>query len=105
MKRYVPGFENAYVVQSGVNAGVRVSRRILGEYKLTADDVLEARKFEDVIVRGSYPIDIQNPKGKWTMIRRLLPNEAYDIPLRSLLPSDVECLTIAGKCISGTYEA
>lgn len=105
LQRYVPGFENAYVVQSGVNTGVRASRRILGEYKLTSDDILEARKFDDVIARGSYPIDIHNPDGNGTIIRRLPPGEAYDIPLRCLLPSDVKNLTVAGKCISGTYEA
>jgi len=105
LRKYVPGFENTYVVQSGVNLGVRASRRILGAYKLTADDVLEARKFDDVIARGSYPIDIHNPEGKGTIIRRLPPGEAYDIPLRSLLPENVENLTVAGKCISGTYEA
>jgi hypothetical protein len=105
LRKYVPGFENAYVSQSGVNVGVRASRRILGAYKLTADDVLKARKFDDVIARGSYPIDIHNPEGKGTIIRRLPPDEAYDIPLRSLLPDNVENLTVAGKCISGTYEA
>jgi hypothetical protein len=105
LQRYVPGFENAYVVQSGVNVGVRASRRILGEYKLTADDVLEARRFDDIITRGSYPIDIHNPEGEGTIIRRLPPGKAYDIPLRCLLPVDVENLAIAGKCISGTYEA
>lgn len=88
-----------------MNVGVRASRRILSEYKLTAEDVLEARRFDDVVARGSYPIDIHNPEGKGTIIRRLPPGEAYDIPLRSLLPQNVENLTIAGKCISGTYEA
>lgn len=105
LRKYVPGFENAYVVQSGVNVGVRASRRILGAYKLTADDVLKAHKFDDVVARGSYPIDIHNPEGKGTIIRRLPPGEAYDIPLRSLLPENVKNLTVAGKCISGTYEA
>jgi hypothetical protein len=105
LMQYVPGFKNAYVVQSGVNVGVRASRRILGKYKLTAADVLKARRFDDVIARGSYPIDIHNPEGEGTTIQRLPPGEAYDIPLRSLLPHNVENLTVAGKCISGTYEA
>ena len=58
-RKYVPGFEKAYVEQSGV-ASVRESRRIMGEYKLTAKDVLEAHKFSDVIALGSYPIDLHN---------------------------------------------
>ena len=58
LSKYVPGFENASVVQSGVEVGVRSSRRIAGLYQMTAQDVLEARSFPDVIARGSYPIDI-----------------------------------------------
>ncbi|MBI3105773.1 MAG: FAD-dependent oxidoreductase [Candidatus Rokubacteria bacterium] len=105
LRRYVPGFEQAYVVQSGVTIGVRETRRILGAYQLTADDVLQARKWDDVIARGTYPIDIHNPAGKGTIIRRVPPGDAYDIPLRCLLPRQVEQLLVAGRCISGTHEA
>ena len=105
LKRYVPGFEKAYAVQSGVQIGVRETRRILGEYQLTADDVLSARKFEDGIARGSYPIDIHNPKGPGTILRRLPPGASYDIPLRSLIPRSLDQVLVAGRCISGTHEA
>lgn len=105
LRRYVPGFEQAYVVQSGVNIGVRETRRILGEYQLTGDDILQARKFTDVIARSTYPIDIHNPEGTGTTLQRLPPGEAYDIPLRCLLPREVEGLVVAGRCISGTHEA
>ncbi len=105
LRRYVPGFEKAYVVQSGVTIGVRETRRIMGEYQLTAADVLEARKWDDAIARGTYPIDIHNPTGKGTILRRLLPGAAYDIPLRCLLPQRVDQLTVGGRCISGTHEA
>lgn len=105
LRRYVPGFEKAYVVQSGVNVGVRETRRILGDYQLTADDILQARKFPDVIARSTYPIDIHNPEGTGTMLKHLPPGEAYDIPLRCLLPRNVEGLIVAGRCISGTHEA
>jgi hypothetical protein len=105
LRRYVPGFADAYVVQSGVNVGVRESRRIVGDYTLTMEDVLEARRFEDGVARCSYPIDIHNPDGRGTILKRLPPGEAYDIPLRCLLPKDVEMLLVAGRCISGTHEA
>jgi hypothetical protein len=105
LRRYVPGFERAYVAQSGVHTGVRETRRILGDYQLTAEDVLEGRKFEDVVARGAYPVDIHNPKGAGTTLKRLRPGEAYDIPLRSLLPQRVERLLVAGRCLSGTHEA
>jgi hypothetical protein len=105
LRRYVPGFEKSYVMQSGVNVGVRETRRIVGDYQLTADDVLSARKFEDAIARGAYPVDIHNPTGTGTVLKRLPPGEAYDIPLRSLMPKNAENLVVAGRCISGTHEA
>ena len=105
LRRHVPGFERAYMVQSGTAIGVRETRRILGDYQLTSADVLAARKFDDVVARCSYPIDIHNPKGPGTILQRLPPGEAFDIPLRCLLPRNVEGLVVAGRCISGTHEA
>ncbi len=105
LRRYVPGFEKAYVVQSGVQVGVRETRRILGDYELTAEDVLQARKFDDVVARCTYPIDIHNPAGPGTVLQHLPPGEAYDIPLGALLPRGLEHLLSAGRCISGTHEA
>ncbi|HEX6107754.1 MAG TPA: FAD-dependent oxidoreductase [Gemmatimonadales bacterium] len=105
LRKYVPGFERSYAAQSGVQVGVRETRRIVGEYQLTADDVLEARKFDDVVARGAYPIDIHNPAGPGTVLRRVPLGEAYDIPLRCLLPQEAENLLVAGRCISGTHEA
>jgi 2-polyprenyl-6-methoxyphenol hydroxylase-like FAD-dependent oxidoreductase len=105
LRRYVPGFERAYVAQSGVHAGVRETRRIVGDYRLAAEDVLEARKFDDVIARGAYPVDIHNPKGSGTVLKRLPAGAAYDIPLRCLLPRGVDGLLVAGRCISGSHEA
>ena len=105
LQHYVPGFEKSYVVQSGVAVGVRETRRIIGDYQLTADDILTARKFDDVIARGTYPIDIHNPNGRGTILKNVPPGEAYDIPLRCLLPRNVDRLLVAGRCISGTHEA
>jgi hypothetical protein len=105
LRHYVPGFERSYVMQSGVNVGVRETRRIVGDYQLTVDDVLSARKFEDGIARGAYPVDIHNPTGTGTVLKRLPPGEAYDIPLRCLMPKNASGVVVAGRCISGTHEA
>jgi FAD dependent oxidoreductase len=105
LRRYVPGFESAYVVQSGVNVGVRETRRITGEYVLTAEDVLGARKFPDAVARGTYPIDIHSPTGSGTELHHLPYGEWYDIPLRCLIPQRVDGVIVAGRCISGTHEA
>jgi hypothetical protein len=58
-----------------------------------------------VVARGAYPVDIHNPKGSGTVLKRVPDGDAYDIPLRCLLPQGVEYLLVAGRCISGTHEA
>jgi len=105
LKEKVSGFENAYLMMSAVQVGVRETRRIIGEYVLTGEDIVKARKFSDVIARGSYPIDIHSPTGEGTIIKRLPPGESYDIPYRCIVPKKVENLLIAGRCISCTHEA
>lgn len=104
-RTYVPGFERAYVAQTGTTIGVRETRRILGGYRVTADDLLAARKFEDAIARGSYPVDIHNPEGRGTTLVRIPSGESYDLPLRALIPRVAENLLVAGRCISGSHEA
>lgn len=105
LKKYVPGFEKSYVAQTGVVAGIRETRRINGEYTLTAEDVLSARKFDDVIAKCSYPMDVHNPTGKGTLLKKVPAGDAYDIPLRCLQPKEVEDILVAGRCMSGTHEA
>ncbi len=104
-RKYVPGFEQAYVAQTGTNVSVRETRRIMGEYKLTDQDVLNAHKFDDVIALGSYPVDVHNPAGKGTFLKKIKAGSAYDIPLRCLVPLNVDNLLVAGRCISGTHIA
>ncbi len=101
----VPGFENAYLQMTAVQIGVRESRRIVGEYVMTVEDVLEGRKFQDCIARGSYPVDIHNPDGEGTVIRHLRPGESYDIPYRCIVPLKIDNLLVAGRPISTTHEA
>lgn len=105
LRQYVPGFERSYAIQSGVTIGVRETRRIMGEHYLTAEQLLNVCRFEDVIARGSYPLDIHNPEGRGTVLKRLPDGEAYDIPLRCLIPRKVDNMLLAGRCISGTHEA
>lgn len=101
----VPGFENARIAATGTQIGIRESRRIVGEYTLTRDDVLQARHFEDAVARSAYPIDIHNPSGSGTATHRLPEGESYEIPYRCMLPARVDRLLVAGRCISTTHEA
>jgi hypothetical protein len=101
----VPGFADSYVLQSGVQVGVRETRRILGGYRLTGDDVLAAREFDDAVARGAYPVDIHDPKGPGTVLRRVPRGRAYDIPLRCLVPYGTDRILVSGRCISGDHVA
>ncbi|WP_217143535.1 FAD-dependent oxidoreductase [Streptomyces sp. AC627_RSS907] len=105
LRTRVPGFEESYVVQSGTHVGVRESRRVLGDYQLTGHDILAARTFPDVVAHGAYPVDIHNPRGAGTVLKRVPRGSFYDIPLRCLVPRGTERLLVAGRCISGTHVA
>jgi len=101
----VPGFANARIAATATQIGVRESRRIVGEYTLTRDDILERRTFEDAVARSAYPIDIHNPSGSGTTTYRLPPGTSYEIPYRCLVPRRIDDLLVAGRCISTTHEA
>jgi len=101
----VPGFANARIAATATQIGIRESRRIVGAYTLTADDVVNARTFPDAVARSAYPIDIHNPSGAGTTTRRLAPGASYEIPYRCLVPRDLDGAIVAGRCISTTHEA
>ncbi len=110
-RKYVPGFENAYLLRSPDHVGVRETRRIIGDYVFSADDVINARKFDDAICRLAYPVDLHCGKGcgytKSEEQGEFLSNNAppgdwYEIPYRCLLPVGLENLLVAGRCVSST---
>jgi len=105
LKKHVTGFENAYLSHSAAQIGVRESRRVMGDYVLTADDVLSARKFDDAVARCNYPLDIHNPSGSGTVIKHVPAGMSYEIPYRCLLPRGLENVLVASRCISATHEA
>jgi len=101
----VPGFEHARLAATGAQIGIRESRRIVGEYTLTRDDVLQGRHFDDAVARSAYPIDIHNPAGSGTTTHRLPEGASYEIPYRCMVPAQTQALLVAGRCISTTHEA
>lgn len=105
MQENVAGFEDAYLVTTGPQIGIRESRRIIGEYVLQTEDVLECKKFDDGIASCMYMIDIHNPTGAGTEKVVLPKGQWYDIPYRCLLAKDFDNLLVAGRCISSTHEA
>jgi hypothetical protein len=105
LMKNVPGFENSYLSGVSPSIGVRESRRIVGAYTLTVEDVLSCRRFEDGVALGAYPVDIHDPKGGRTQFMFLEGGGSYNIPYRCLLPQKIENLLVAGKNVSATHEA
>jgi hypothetical protein len=103
LKDYVPGFEKSYFTKTAPFLGIRETRRIVGHYVMTQEDVLGCRKFDDAIAVASYPIDIHRPGDEGCTL--IWCGDCYDIPYRSLLPTTVDNLLVAGRCISTTHEA
>lgn len=106
-KSDVPGFEEAYFIMSGPFIGVRETRRIVGEYVLTEDDIVTSRQFEDAVATGCWYLD-QHPNdvtvGTANRGEKVQP-KPYDIPYRTLLPQKASNLLVAGRCHSATQLA
>ncbi len=100
LREYVPGFERAAVHSIAHHIGVRESRRIRGRRYLTVTAFDRAEKFPDAIARVSYDVDIHNPKGSGTMIRRLPPDDWYEIPYGCIVAEGCDNLLIGSRCIS-----
>jgi hypothetical protein len=103
----VPGFERSVVVATSPAIGVRESRRVHGDYRLTREDVLGARRFDDEIALCGAPIEDHGPGGDttWQYVGGDSGGGVYGIPYRSLLPQAVEGLLVAGRCFSATHDA
>jgi len=106
MRENFPGFENAELLDTAATVGVRETRRIVGQYELTLDDLQTGRHFDDVIAMCGYPVDIHDPTGagggtapSWATAN------IYEIPFRSLVPRDRKGLLVAGRCMSASHEA
>lgn len=104
-RQKVPGFEDCYLLSTAVQVGIRESRRIVGEYVLTKDDVLACARFPDGIARGAYPIDIHDPKGGPHYFTFLKDGGSYDVPYRCLVPKRLDKLVISGRAVSCDHEA
>jgi len=100
----VPGYENADLAGFGVQIGIRETRRVHGEYRLTKEDVLSARQFDDQIGLCGAPIE-DHHGGADTKWQYLPDGRCVGIPYRTLLPREKTNLLVAGRCFSATHDA
>lgn len=104
-KKRCAGFEDAVFLSTGVQIGVRESRRVMGRYLLTAEDILSPQGLADAIALGGYPIDIHNPAGAATHTTHLRQGQHYAIPYGCLVAQSPKNLLVSGRCLSATHEA
>ncbi|MFT4028340.1 MAG: FAD-dependent oxidoreductase [Protaetiibacter sp.] len=102
LRERLPGCAEAYVVDTGVEAGIRQTRSIVAETPLANDDVVSCRKRDDAIVRSPWPIELHDgarPKLHWLL------DDWYEVPYGSLLPVGLDDVIVAGRCLGAEHEA
>lgn len=106
IRENLPGYENCKCIASGTTTGVRESRRVIGDYVVTAEELAAGKRFEDVVVHNAeFIVDIHNPAGAGQAEEKIQYVKPYDLPYRCFLPKNIENLMVAGRCISGTHRA
>jgi predicted peroxiredoxin len=116
LQKYIPGFENAWLIDTAPLLGVRESRRIMCEYKVTGQDLIENRRFPDAVMRDMHALDAHHPTepghikyvlypdGKGGMEKRyVMPGSFREIPYRALVTQKIDNLLIAGRNISADF--
>ena len=105
LRKYVPGCENARLKSVADHIGIRESRHIQGDYRLTVDDLLSSKVPEDSILIASNSVDVHGRFGPTSNEYVPISGRYYGVPYRSLLPKGVEQLLMAGRCISADSTA
>lgn len=104
----VPGFADANIIGLSHQIGVRETRRVHGEYRLTKDDCLSVARFDDRVLLCGAPIEDHRATkdgGEETVWGYVPGGQAYDVPYRTLLPRGRDELWVAGRCFSATHDA
>ena len=109
LRERVPGFEEAYVLDIAPQLGIRETRRLVGEYVLTADDILSCRDFTDSIGVNGWPLE-RHVAGDVDWQWPATGSRGYNqLPYRMLLPrragaGGVDNLLVAGRCAAMTHD-
>jgi hypothetical protein len=107
---FVPGYENCFILSSASLMGVRETRHFKGKYTLNEQDILEAKVFDDYVVKDAYfNFDVHNITGagldKTGVQKHFKQTKGYTIPYRCLIPETKQNLLLCGRNISGTHMA
>ena len=104
----VPGYESARIIALSTQIGVRETRRVYGEYRLTREDCLTARRFADEVLLCGAPIEDHRKSAdgeeetRWAYVPG---HGAYGVPYRTLVPKGRDEVWVVGRCFSATHDA
>jgi hypothetical protein len=104
----VPGYENSRIIGLSTQIGVRETRRVYGEYRLTRDDCLNAARFADKVLLCGAPIEDhrQSAGGEEETVWEYVPDgDVYEVPYRTLVPQGRDEVWVVGRCFSATHDA
>lgn len=104
-KKYLKGFDNAYVSDIAAMVGVRESRNIVCDHVLTAVELLAKAKFDDAIAQSNYPVDIHGKQLNCKMVPPVDDKPFYEIPYRALIVKGIGNLMVAGRCLGAEFLA
>lgn len=106
LRREVPELRDSYLTAGATDLHVRESRKVIGAYTITEQDIASARIFPDAVAFGAWPFDIHPTDGfVGVHPHKESPPEPYGIPYRCLVPKTMDGLLVAGKAISTTHVA
>lgn len=110
LRRFVPGFEQCYLISSASLLGVRETRHFEGEETITEQDILDARVFDNwVVTKASFNFDVHNLTGNGLdetgSQKQFQQKKGYTIPYGCFVPKKIDNLYLAGRNISGTHMA
>ena len=103
--RTVPGFEKSYIVDLPPQLGIRETRRVVGGYRLSGEDVLGCASFEDSVGVNGWPME-SHVAGDVVFEFPPIPQSRgfNELPYRMLVPERIDNLLVAGRCASMTHE-
>jgi hypothetical protein len=100
----VPGFQQSYIVDIAPQIGIRETRRIVGRYQLTEDDILDCADFDDSVGVNGWPVEAHvagTVEFRW---QRGSESRGFNqLPFRMMVPRRVGNLYVVGRCASMTH--
>jgi hypothetical protein len=104
LRAKVPGYQDSELYGLSTFLGIRETRRVYGDYRITKEDVLTARQFDDQIALCGAPIE-DHQSGDGTEWHYLPEGSAVGIPISTLRVKDADNLLVAGRCFSASHDA